>query len=92
MSARLAVTLSVLVVAAFVLASVAFFRGHQNASHDRATLCHAQNAATRAVRSILLLAQASTRPTSPQRAKEAADFYRRALAEVKPIDCSTVAN
>jgi hypothetical protein len=87
------VALCVLIIAAFGLASVSFWRSHTAAAQDRMTLCRAQNASNQAIRSVLLLAQASppSRQRTPDQQARIAAFYAKALAKVPTIDCSHLA-
>lgn len=88
-TASLAV-LSLIVIAAFAVASWALFVSHDRASTQRDQLCQAQNRTREAVASVLELAQtaslANPHLTAGDR-RRIDSFYAEAQSKLRPIGC-----
>jgi hypothetical protein len=86
---------SVAVIASFVLAVYSFYSAHSAASHDRLTICRAQNNSDKALREVLQLAEKLVRKTHnlpPHERLRSVEFYEKALSFVKTIDCRAVSS
>lgn len=87
--------LSVAVIGAFGLAVYSLNSAHSAASHDRMTICQAQNNSNKALREVLELAEQLVRKARhiPPRVRlRSVAFYEKALSFVRPLDCKTVSS